>query len=333
MAKFIFYLRFILCVFILQSCNNKASKDHSLQSSKISVVDASNTRITLDSVASKVVVLFDSSLDHIYMLGAQDKLVGIPQVTYMQEDKMDFLGKLDSRLANKSITAVTFNGRSSNAEQIVALRPDLVISYIGDYQSIEQLRALGLTVYSVQTSNQKDMFKQVMDLGILLGKQDRASEIVKYIEGQLDTLKQKQVLDKKKVYYAWSKGRILSTSGKGTLVDMVMDLAGATNACTLEMESPNIGAELLYQWNPDLIVLWDSSLNEVYGLAELQSLPAVKNKQVYQLSPAFYYDPHTVKFLLFARQLNHWCYFDSPSDVLQEQIAADIEFLYKNNKQ
>src|SRR5690606_40194380 len=45
---------------------------------------------------------------------------------------------------------------------------------------------------------------------------------------------------RKKVYYAWSKGRILSTSGKGSLMDLSIQAAGAENACPLEMEAPNI---------------------------------------------------------------------------------------------
>jgi len=136
--------------------------------------------------------------------------------------------------------------------------------------------------------------------------------VVSYVKAEAKKLKAPVNEKPKKVYYAWSKGRIFSTSGKGTLLDLAIKLSGAENACPLEMESPNVGAESIYKWNPDLIVLWN-----LYQLKELDALPAVKSKQVFAMNPAFYYDPHTVKFLLFAKQLRNWCY---PSAYSTEQL-------------
>ena len=82
--------------------------------------------------------------------------------------------------------------------------------------------------------------------------------------------------------------------------------------------------------NPDLIVLWNSSLDEVYQLKELDALPAVKSKQVFAMNPAFYYDPHTVKFLLFAKQLRNWCYPSAYStEQLNKEVQNDIMQLYQ----
>jgi len=137
-----------------------------------------------------------------------------------------------------------------------------------------------------------------------------------------------KIENKKKVYYAWSKGRILSTSGKGTLMDMAITLSGAQNACPLEMQAPNIGAEMLYKWDPDIILLWNSNANDVYSLAELDNLPAVINKQVKVLKPSFMYDPHTVKILLFAKQVRQWTYPEYTEQELQSDLNQALSILY-----
>ena len=110
-------------------------------------------------------------------------------------------------------------------------------------------------------------------------------------------------------------------------MDLAIESAGAQNACPLEMEAPNIGAELIYQWNPDLIILWNSEPNDVYKLKELAALPAVINKQVFELKPTFNFDPHTLKFLLFAKQLHHWCYPEKGYDP-NNDIKNSLTVLY-----
>ncbi|MHC5353524.1 ABC transporter substrate-binding protein [Myroides sp. LJL115] len=327
------YRSIVLCLCIVvtmisYSCKDKAKESPLEMKNQYSVIDASGQRVTLDTVAMRVVVLFDSVVDHVYMLGAQDKLVGIPSTVYQYTDKFMFLSSIDTRIKNKTIATPTFNGRSSDMEMILALEPDLVVCFKDDIQSIEQLETLGVPIYRVSSQNKEDILDQIIGLGVLLGKQQRAKEVTNYVEASLKNMQEYSSDVKKKVYYAWSNNRVLSTSGKGTLIDMVIELAGATNACPLELEAPNIGAESLYLWNPDLIVVWNTLPSDVYAMKELASLPCVENKQVYSLEPSFTYDPHTVKFLLFAKQLKQWCYQVWQQDDFDKQIKEDMDFFY-----
>lgn len=318
----------IVATMLSYSCKNKTKELPVQVKSQYSVIDASGQRITLDTVAMRVVVLFDSVVDHVYMLGAQDQLVGIPSTVYQYADKFMYLSDLDTRIKNKTIATPTFNGRSSDMEMILDLEPDLVVCFKDDIQSIAQLQDLGIPIYRVSAQNQQDILDQITGLGVLLGKEQRAKQITDYMQSSLQSMKELNTQNRKKVYYAWSNNRVLSTSGKGTLIDMVIELAGAINACPLELEAPNVGAESLYLWNPDLIVVWNTLPSDVYSMKELAALPCVEQKQVYSLEPSFTYDPHTVKFLLFAKQLKQWCYqVWEPAD-FDKQIKEDMDFFY-----
>lgn len=321
----LFWVAALFFIGVLLACNHASNKEL-LQS--FSAIDSRGKVISLPQEAKRVVVLFPSLLDELYMLQAGDCIVGIPQQVYQMEDTYAFLSKLDKRIAEKTIATPTYGGQSNNVESIVALQPDLVITFNTDQDNIQQLEDLGIPVYSCSSADDERILAELLGMGILVGKKERAQEIVTYVEAEVERMRVPEIDDAKSVYYAWSKGRVMSTSGKGSLIDMAIRLSGAENACPLSMEAPNISAETMYKWNPDLIILWNSKLSDVYDLKELADLPAVKNKQVYVMSPSFPFDPHTVKFLLFAKQVRHWCFPVYTEEQLNQETEEAFEIMY-----
>lgn len=309
--------------FLFISCNSKTQRQENFGG--ISATDSRNKVIHLEQEAQRVVALFEPAVDHIYMLQASNVLVGIPEQVYLNTSGYEFLSGLDDKIKNKEIATPSFSGRAISAESILQLNPDLVILYEADSETINQLEGLGLNVYTVSSKNKEAIYLELKGLATLIGKSKRAEELIQYTENELNKINKAPKSDKK-VYYAWSKGRIFSTSGKGSLIDAAIEAAGAQNACPLEMEATNISAETIYEWNPDLIILWNSKPEDVYSLKELQALPAVKQKQVYDFSPVFYYDPHTIKFMLFAKQLREWC--EPQNTTAENDVKKDLKTLY-----
>ena len=317
-------------VFALQDCNKpNSSYDKEISShTQVSAKDSRGKTIILPHEAQRIVVLYNALVDDVYMLQAGGKIVGIPQQIYEMEDTYSFLSKLDDRIKNKTIATPTFGGSSSNAESIVGLKPDLVLTFNTDEDHINQIENLGIPVFTFSSLNDEKILEELKNVGKLLGKQKRAEEITGYVSEEVRKMRASREISPKKIYYAWSKGRIMSTSGKGSLIDMAISLSGAQNACPVPVEAPNISAETMYKWNPDLIILWNSKLSDVYSLKELAALPAVKNKQVFAMSPSFPYDPHTVKFLLFAKQLRHWCMPEYTQEQLDKEVKKTFEVIY-----
>ncbi|WP_286858092.1 MULTISPECIES: ABC transporter substrate-binding protein [Sphingobacterium] len=309
----------------LQGCQNQQSKANK---NGVKALDSRGKEITLAQPAKRVVVLYPSLVDEVYMLKASDRLVGIPEQVYQMEDTYAFLSKLDPRIVEKSIATPTFGGQANNVESIVSLNPDLVLTFNTDQDNIAQLENLGIPVFTFSSKDETSIFNELIGMGTLLDKKARAEEIVKFVGDEVKKMAAPLDQPQKKVYYAWSKGRVLSTSGKGSLIDMAIRLSGAANACPLEMEAPNVGAETIYKWNPDLMILWNSKSSDVYNLKELAALPAVKNKQVFVMSPSFPFDPHTVKFMLFAKQVRHWCFPSYTKEQLDQDMTMAFDKLY-----
>ncbi|WP_300689437.1 ABC transporter substrate-binding protein [Chryseobacterium sp.] len=328
--KNLFITSFSAVILMLQSCNNPKNSGNKETSAntEVTATDSRGKTIILPHEAKRVVVLYNALVDDVYMLQAGEKIVGIPQQIYEMEDTYNFLSKLDDRIKNKSIPTPTFGGQSSNAESIVGLQPDLVLTFNTDQDNITQIENLGIPVFTFSSLNDEKILDELKNVGKLLGKQKRAEEITRYVSEEVKKMRASRETSPKKIYYAWSKGRIMSTSGKGSLIDMAITLSGAQNVCPVPVEAPNISAETMYKWNPDLIVLWNSKLSDVYSLKELAALPAVKNKQVFVMSPSFPYDPHTVKFMLFAKQLRHWCMPEYTQEQLDQDVKKAFEVIY-----
>ncbi|MDM1501962.1 ABC transporter substrate-binding protein [Myroides marinus] len=332
--KLRYLLSLLVVVGLLQSCKQSTTTPTAESTdTAVSAIDSRGKEVKLSKPATRVVALYEALVDDVFMLDAQEKLVGIPQQIYLNEDTFEFLSTLDSRMAKKEIATPTFGGGSSNVEAIIGLQPDLVITFDQDAEAVAQLEDLGIAVYTIASEDQEGIIKELKGIGALLGQSERANTITDYIEKEVAEMKATKIENQKKVYYAWSKGRVLSTSGKGTLMDKAITLSGALNACPLEMQAPNIGAEMLYKWNPDIILLWNSNESDVYGLSELANLPAVVNKQVKVMKPSFLYDPHTVKFLLFAKQVRQWSYPEYTEDALKADLDEAMNILYNTKSQ
>lgn len=308
--------------------NAKQQTKQQTELGKYSATDARGKVITLNKEAERVVVLFRPIVDEIFMLQANKKIIGVPEQAYEIASGYEYFAKVDPRFANKEIPTPTFGGRANNIESIIGLAPDLVIISDQEKESIQQLEDLNIPVFAASSLNKESIYAELLGIGKLLGREERANKIIKTVDDNLKNLETPEGQKPKRVYYAWSNGRILSTSGKGSQIDVVINMAGAENVCDLGMENPNIGAELLYSWNPDLIILWNSVPDDVYKLKELSALPAVKNKAVRILSPSFNYDPHTVKFILFAKQVHQWCYGNGSESEIQAENEAILNELY-----
>jgi len=315
----------LVALLMLASCNSPQKSD---RQTTIEAIDGRGKTIQMDHPAKRVVVLYNSLVDDVYMLQAGNTLVGIPQQIYETADAYQFLSQLDPRIKEKKIATPTYGGASSNVETVVGLKPDLVLTFNTDEDAIQQLENLGVPVFAFSSRDDKSIISELTNVAKLLGKENRAKQITDYIQKEAASMRAEKEHSPKKVYYAWSRGRIMSTSGKGSLIDMAIQLSGAQNACPLPMENPNISAETIYKWNPDVLILWNSKQSDVYGLKELAALPAVKNKQVYEMSPSFPYDPHTVKFLVFAKQIRHWVLPTYTQKELDQDIHKAFKVLY-----
>lgn len=327
---FLFFMALVLAVLsFLFSCGS--GKNLELETTAfIEVKDIRNKIIRLREPAKRVVVLYQGALDGIYMLHAEHTLVGIQHNIYTNPETFKYFSKLDPRIARKELPSPGNWETSTNIESVLALRPDLVIIASGQTDAINLLEGLGIKVFAVSPRNNDQLFQEIESIGRLTGTHERALELLAYTRQKLNEIEEqtRSIQPKKSVYYAWSGGRIYSTSGQNSRMNECFTLAGVRNACTFDIDQPNINPETLIAWDPDLILLWNTDPQDLYSKKELSVLKAVKNGAVYALEPPFFYDPHTLKIMYAALELHNYCYVAQGSFDLEKNRREIMENFY-----
>ncbi len=280
-------------------------------SSSVNVTDFRGVEITLPNPAKRIVCLIESALSGIYMLQAENQIIGISSGVYNESTFAQY-AVLDERIKNKTLPAPG-NWDFVNIESIVALRPDLVIIWASQTESIESIEKHGIPVYGVFLKSVNDVYKEIHDFGILTGRSQRADSLTNYTRNEINQLRSTiniEEIEKKNIYFMWTQG-LLETAGTTSTVNELIELAGAKNSCTTSQEHVVINKERLLDWNPDIIVMWYNPLKspeDIAKLSEIQHINAIKFNQVYELPSVFLCDLWTLKFPYAVKQLAKWCY-------------------------
>jgi len=238
-------------------------------------------------------------------------------------------------------TALTTRPKVSNAngvfnvEQIVALKPDLVLSYGGETKTYDtKLQQLGLNVVDLQLTNLTQSIQDIALVGHLTATEATANALVQQLQKQVDAIK------------ATVKGTTTppillevddSAPGKpfvfggGSFGDELAQDAGAVNIfhnSTTNGGYPQVTDESIITANPQYIILtedpaYGGDANAVYKRPNWGTIAAVKNRKVYHVNVDIMQrpGPRLVQGLQCVAQLVHP---DKFSGVLPDYCSATV---------
>ena len=347
MKKTLYFLKFIECFMIASVLILHVARDSSVeaatsftspdnQSNGIRVIDFRGKEISLEAPAQRIICLIESALSGIYMLGAEDKVIGISTNVY-QQGLFPYYASMDKRIADRQLPTPG-NWDFVNMEMVVALQPDIVVIWSHQQEAISAMEEKGITVYGVFIQNFEDINKEIQDLGRLTGKDERAGQLVSFVRAQLELVEKKLSLiaqqDPVRAYFMWAQGE-LRTSGKNSTVQQLFDLAGVRNvAGHIHHEHMVVNMENIITWDPQVIVMWHNeqkSPEDIINSSAWRSISAVKNGRVYEFPDIFSCDLWTLKFLYPVQLVAKWAYPDKFKDVDPEKQRKNLfDALYDN---
>ncbi|MBO2010299.1 hemin ABC transporter substrate-binding protein [Hymenobacter negativus] len=213
--------------------------------------------------APRIVSLSGTTSEIICALGRQAQLVGV-DVTSTYPDALEKLPKVG-------------HSRNISAEGVLALTPTLVI---GTTESLKpevaaQLKLAGVTVqlfkqdYSVAGTKQL-----VKEVAAAFGASAQVPAVLKKLDADLAQAKKPAKAPKVLFIYARGTGTMM-VAGTGTQAAKVIQLAGGQNAVTDFADFKPLTAEALVAANPDVLLLFDSGLASLGGVAGLQKIPGI----------------------------------------------------------
>lgn len=280
-----------LCIMALSlaACGSSATT----QASNIPLIakDAEGQGITIPTKApQRIISLGATDSEMLGALHVDSRVIGVDVYTDYPAD-----------LAAKP--KVTDANGQPNVEQIVALKPDLVLSYGGEvYTAVNQLRAAHVDVVDLPALDLSGSLDEIRLVGQLVHETSTADALVASLRARISAVEQKvKGLPRVRVYMEADD----STAGKpyvfgaGSFGNQLIQDAGGTNifgADSANAGYPQVNDEAIINANPQVIVLTEDpqyggdpaqvAQRPGYGVVE-----AVKTNQVYQMNTDLFQRP------------------------------------------
>ncbi len=235
----------------------------------------------------RVISLGPAITEGIYLLGAQERLIGV--TTYCirppEAQKKEKVG---------SVTDI-------NIEKVYSLRPDLVIATsLTDRRTIEKLKGLGIRVEEFSLArNFTELCNNFLRLGRLLGREKEARRIVERAEAELrkitDSIKGLRPV---KVFIQVGSKPLFTMTGD-TFVNDLIELAGGINIAK-DSRSGLWSREMVIDRDPDVIIITTMGVDagaEIREWLKFRELKAVREGRLYVIDSYSIGSPTPLSFI------------------------------------
>jgi iron complex transport system substrate-binding protein len=205
--------------------------------------------------------------------GAGDQLVGVVEYS-------DFPAEAKKIVRVGDAFQVDF-------EKILALRPDLVLSWEPGTPAatIERLRTFGLNVVAIRTSHLGDIGIAVRRIGELAGTSATAQEQARLFERTISALQ--QIYSQRtpvSMLLEIQHQPLYTISGQQIMSEIITGCGGRNIFAQLKQLTPTVSVEAVIAANPQAIVSLDEELKDPLGSwSQWSSLSAVHHDNVFKL--------------------------------------------------
>jgi iron complex transport system substrate-binding protein len=242
------------------------------------VVDETGRKVTVPQHPERIISLAPSITETIYALGQQDKLVG-------DTNYCDYPAAATEK---PHIGAVLNPG----IEQIVALKPDLVIgsAEANRRETADQLAHLGIPLYGLSDKSVDDVLKSIRDLGVLLDSGPQANTLASSLEDRVQAVEHRVTgRPRPRVLFVTWYQPLITVGAHSFVADVIRRAGGQSISNDLPGEWPRLSLEAVLARHPDVILLpkshtYTPSLDEFKTLPGWRELAAVKAGRLYFIS-------------------------------------------------
>jgi ABC-type Fe3+-hydroxamate transport system substrate-binding protein len=247
-------------------------------------LDAYGTPIVFPATAPQRIVSLVPNISEILgFLGLGGQVVGV-----------DYYTNYPTNLT--SLPKVSDVNGKYNVERIVALKPDLVLSYGEDTKQYDaQLQQVGLHVVDLPSGNLSQILQEIVTVGRLTFTENAANNIVGQLQRQIEEIKTKvssTTAPKVLIESDYSTPGKPYVNGGGSFGDELLQDANGVNIFHDNSSGggfPQVADEAIISANPQFIILtedpaYGGNVSAVYKRSNWGSIDALKLHQVYRIN-------------------------------------------------
>jgi iron complex transport system substrate-binding protein len=172
-------------------------------------------------------------------------------------------------------------------ERIISLQPDLVVTNkeSSTPRFISVIEEAKIPVLVLETRTLSQIYRTIEQLGATLKIPEKGLALVSEIRDSLELIHEQSRKYRSKSVLLVIQRHPLMVAGTKSFINEVLKAAGARNVVPFSRTAyPQISMEEVLAWQPEVILDLDPT-SQLSGWTDYKSLPAVKNGQIYFLSP------------------------------------------------
>lgn len=217
----------------------------------VHVVDDVGSEVQLVQSARRIIPLYGAFAEMLYAMGAGDQVIARTQAD-LHPPEIQKLPSVGTHMR-------------PNVEMIIGLKPDLVIQSAtrrDEIPELERIREAGITVAIFAPNDFKDIFSVMRRLGVLTGHEEEAAQAVGLLEARLATVRRRTTgrSNPPRVFFE-VRSDPLTAAGKGSMVEAILEAAGAVNAIGNDKPIVRYAVERLLADDPDYYVVQKGPMN------------------------------------------------------------------------
>jgi iron complex transport system substrate-binding protein len=238
-------------------------------------------QIPLQADAKRVISIIPSATEMLFAMGAGDRVIGIGSYDKFppESQKLPRIGGLID----------------PNVEQILQMRPDLVVMYGTQTEFKRRLERAHIPYYSYEHKGLADITETIRTLGMRVGVAAAANALAERIERQLADIRERVAKSRRpKTLLVFGRERgslrnIDASGGVGFLHDMLETAGGADALADVHRQSVTMSTEMVLDRAPEVIIELryakdDINDADISAWNRLASVPAVRNHRVVLLT-------------------------------------------------
>lgn len=239
--------------------------------------------------ATRIVSLGPTNTENVFLLGAGDRLLADTQYCVRPE-------AAKSKIKIGSVMQVS-------VEKIISLNPDLILATAFTKPAqVEQLRKMGYQVVRfAQPTSFVEICAQFMDLGVLLGLEGEARQIILEAKGAVALVQERVAhLPRKKVFLQIGTTPLFGSTPESFTHDFIV--LGGGSSILEDQGRGTTNTEKIIARNPDVIII--AIMGSESGIAQREQekwqhipvIKATKNRQVTVINPNLVCSPSPATF-------------------------------------
>ncbi|AKB75766.1 Iron(III) dicitrate-binding protein [Methanosarcina lacustris Z-7289] len=320
------------------------------ESAGVTITDGFGRDVTVPENVDEVVCSGAGSLRYLVYLQAQDRVVGVDS---LEKKEAEIEGR-PYALTNPQLKDYPLIGEfrgNDDPEKIIVINPQVILragttgqppatsaAEADTLQDKTNIPVISFPYGSLKNEEQKaEMYSSLRIMGEVVGKQERAEEVIAYIEATMKDLESRTAdipeSERKTVYVGG-----ISSSGAHGIISTEPAYSpflwvNANNvAAGMGADHADIAKEALVDWDPEYIFIDigtlqagnEGAIGELKNDPSLKGLSAVKNGNVYGVIPYNFYSTNYESVLANAYFVGKVLYPDRFEDIDPEAKADEI---------